>query len=124
MIFLLLVVVLRPAGFTLYKWHFSHNFRLPGPCGGADLVDRVVNVLVNCLVVTPYMVQKDSVKELKKGLLDPVHWTGLDSVQTKWEYFWLFMFVILENIIALAIEVCQVLSAFYHTFLIRSPTAA
>jgi hypothetical protein len=46
----------------------------------------------------------------------------LNPVQTKREYFWLFLFVIVENLIALGIEVFRAVTCFTLS-LARSATA-
>ena len=66
-IFVFLVVIARPLGVLVYKWHFSRNFAIPfGKFKWSEVVDRFINLLVNCLVVTPFMVQTDNIKILKE----------------------------------------------------------
>ena len=66
-IFVFLVMIARPLGVLVYKWHFSRNFAIPfGKFKWSEVVDRFINLLVNCLVVTPFMVQTDNIKILKE----------------------------------------------------------
>ena len=64
-----------------------------------SLVDCWMNVLVNTLVVIPFMAQTEAIQVIKEKKKNP-----LNQTQTKGEYFWLFLFVVVENIIALFIE--------------------
>ena len=66
-IFVFLVVILRPLGVVTYKWNFSRNFKIKWEkFKWSEVVDRFVNVLVNCLVVTPFMVQTENIMVLKE----------------------------------------------------------
>ena len=73
-IFVFLVVILRPLGVVTYKWNFSRNFKIKWEkFKWSEVVDRFVNVLVNCLVVTPFMVQTENImvlKELNEKFMD------------------------------------------------------
>ena len=96
-IILLVLTVLRPTGVILAKWMCSKKFHYPpGPVKACHLVDRLVNVLVNCLVVTPYMAQSED-------------WMGkreeAKGESCLWEFIMLLLIVIWENILSLTIEI-------------------
>ena len=66
-IFLALVVFLRPLCVLIYKWNFSRNFSISwDKFKWSEVVDRFINLLVNCLVVTPFMVQTENITVLKE----------------------------------------------------------
>ena len=65
-IFMGLVVILRPLCVLIYKWNFSRNFSISWEkFKWSEVVDRFINLLVNCLVVTPFMVQTENIMVLK-----------------------------------------------------------
>ena len=65
-IFMGLVVILRPLCVLIYKWNFSRNFSISwDKFKWSEVVDRFINLLVNCLVVTPFMVQTENIMVLK-----------------------------------------------------------
>ena len=95
-ILLILLVVIRPLGVTITKIGVSEKFCFSGPHKASKLVDRLVNVMVNCLVVTPYMAQTDDIMHQPKEI---------KTTNSKWEFAVLFLLVLWENLLSLVIEV-------------------
>ena len=95
-ILLILLVVIRPLGVTITKIGVSEKFCFSGPHKASKLVDRLVNVMVNCLVVTPYMAQTDDIMHQPKKI---------QTTNSKWEFAVLFLLVLWENLLSLVIEV-------------------
>ena len=93
---LIVLVVIRPLGVTMTKFMVSEKFRFSRPWKACKLVDRLINVMVNCLVVTPYTAQTDNIIHQPEEI---------QKTNSKWEFVVLFLFVLWENILSLVIEV-------------------
>ena len=95
-ILLIVLVVIRPMGVTVTKIIVSEKFCVSGPLKTSKLVDWLINVLVNCLVVTPYMAQTEDMMHQPEEI---------QTTNSKWEFALLFLFVLWENLLSLVIEV-------------------
>ena len=94
-ILLIALTVIRPLGVIVVKMKFSEKFRMIRPFTWGKLVDRLVNVIVNCLVVTRYLEPTN----------DIMHWKEeIKTTSSRWEFAMLFLFVIWENLLSLVIE--------------------